>query len=60
MDHITDLDLERFHLGMMAEAELVILEEHLLTCPDCIDAAEQTGQHLDSIRAAISVGDFEL
>jgi hypothetical protein len=33
MGHITDLDLERFHLGMMAETELVILEEHLLTCP---------------------------
>jgi hypothetical protein len=42
MKHISDHDLERYHLGMVVdEAELAEIEEHLLVCSPCIDAAEQ-------------------
>ena len=38
--HITDHDLERYHLGMVTEeAELAALEEHLLACPACVERA---------------------
>ena len=54
VNHISDHDLERFHLGMVKdEAELAMIEEHLLICSDCIDAAEQAAQYVDELRAAI-------
>ena len=53
-DHISERDLERFHLGMMKdEAELARLEEHLLTCSRSIDIAEASAQYVDAMRAAI-------
>lgn len=59
MNHISDHDLERFHLGMVKdEAELAMIEEHLLICSRCIDAAEVTAQYVDTIRVATIVGDF--
>jgi dissimilatory sulfite reductase (desulfoviridin) alpha/beta subunit len=42
------------------EAELATIEEHLLTCSPCIDAAEEAAQYVDKIRVAIIVGDFDL
>ena len=42
MTHISDYDLERYHLGMVKdEAELALLEEHLLWCPTCVKRAEE-------------------
>jgi hypothetical protein len=36
MNHISDTDLERYHLGMVTdEAELAALEEHYMGCPEC-------------------------
>ena len=35
--HISDHDLERYHLGMIvSEEELATLEEHLLWCHSCV------------------------
>ena len=61
MNHISDHDLERFHLGMVQdEAELALIEQHLLWCSRCIDAAEDAAQYVDIIRAAIIVGNVDL
>jgi hypothetical protein len=61
MEHISDDDLERYHLGMeQDEAELAMLEEHLLWCSQCIDAAEEAVEYVDAIRGAIIRGDFDL
>jgi hypothetical protein len=61
MEHISDHDLERYHLGMVTdEEELAVLEEHLLGCPECAELAEETAQYVDTIRAPIIAGDFDL
>jgi hypothetical protein len=61
MTHISDHDLERFYVGLVKDdAELAMLEEHLLTCSDCIDAAEGMARYVDTLRAAIIVGNFDL
>jgi hypothetical protein len=60
MKHISDHDLERYHLGMVVdEAELARLEEHLLGCPRCVKRAERAAEYVDTIRAAIVKGDFD-
>jgi hypothetical protein len=61
MEHISDHDLERYHLGMVKdEAELAPLEEHLLWCPECVKRAEEAADYVDALRAAIIVGNFDL
>jgi hypothetical protein len=61
MNLIADLDLERYHLGMVTdEAELAPLEEHLLACPKCVERAEESASYVDTIRAGIIVGNFDL
>ena len=59
MDHISDDDLERFHLGkIMDHAELAIIEEHLLWCARCLDAAIEAAQYVDAMRVALIGGKF--
>src|SRR5882724_9269288 len=54
--HISNHDLERFHLGLAKdEAELATLDQHLRVCSDCTDAAEEAAQYVDTVRAAIIV-----
>jgi hypothetical protein len=61
MEHISDHDLERYQLGIVVdEAELAPLEEHLVACPECVERAEQTAEYVDTLRAAIIVGNFDL
>ena len=60
MNHISDHELERYHLGMLDKAKLATVEEHLLVCSDCIDAAEEAARYVDTIRVAIVRGDFDL
>jgi hypothetical protein len=61
MNHIPDHDLERYHLGMIVdEAELAPFEEHLLGCPECAERAEQAADYVDTMRAAIIKGNFDL
>jgi len=42
------------------EAELAPLEEHLLACPDCAERAEESARYVDTMRAAIIAGGFDL
>jgi len=61
MDHLTDHDLECYHLGMVVdEAELASLEEHVLACPECADRAESAAEYVDTLRVAIITGNFDL
>jgi hypothetical protein len=36
LHHISDQDFERYTLDMMSEPEMIIIEEHLLSCHDCL------------------------
>jgi hypothetical protein len=59
--HISDHDLERYHLGMVTdESELAKLEGHLLWCGSCVDRAEESARHVDVVRAAIIIGKLDL
>jgi anti-sigma factor RsiW len=52
--HLTDDDLERYLLGKVSDdIERVILEEHLICCPDCADEAVALQHYIDSIRLAL-------
>jgi hypothetical protein len=42
------------------EAELAAVEEHLLWCSICVDRAEESATYVDSLRAGIIVGNFDL
>ena len=54
MEHISEHDLERYHLGMLTEEwELSGVEEHLLACPECVDRAEAAAGYVDALRAAL-------
>lgn len=58
--HISDHDLEPFHLGTVQdEAELATIEEHLLWCSHCIEAAVEAVQYVDTIRAGIITGNLD-
>jgi hypothetical protein len=51
--HISDHDLERYYLGMVTdEAELAILEEHILACASCAERADEAQDYVDAMRAA--------
>jgi hypothetical protein len=61
MNHISDHDLERYHLGMVSdEEELAAIEEHYLGCPECAKRAEESTGYVDAIRAGIIQGNFDL
>jgi hypothetical protein len=61
MDHISEHDLERYHLGMIrTEAELAPFEEHLLACSECVDRAEEAADYVDAMRGGMILGDFDL
>jgi anti-sigma factor RsiW len=60
-EHVTDHDLERYHLGMIVEeTELAALEEHLLACSACAERAQATANYIDAMRRAIAEGDHDL
>jgi hypothetical protein len=58
--HISDTDLERYHLGMVTGAELDTLEEHIIGCPECADRAAEAADYVDAMRAGIILGNFDL
>jgi len=61
MNHISDEDLERYHLEMVTdENELAALEEHYLACPECAKRAEEAADYVDAIRAGITTGNWDL
>jgi len=61
MEHLTDHDLERYHLGMVLdESELAEIEEHFLGCPECAARAEEAAGYVDALRRTIIEGGFDL
>jgi hypothetical protein len=58
--HISDTDLERYHLGMVTGEELDAFEEHIIGCPSCADRATEAADYVDGVRAGIILGDFDL
>jgi anti-sigma factor RsiW len=61
MEHISDHDLESYHLGMVVdEAELAPLEEHLLACPACVARVEAAAAYVEALQTAMTVGNFDL
>src|SRR5438105_265479 len=49
--HISDHDLERYHLGMVTgEVELAPLEEHLMFCKICVDRAKEVAEWVSAVR----------
>lgn len=58
--HISELNLERYHLGMVTnEQELTKIEEHLVRCPPCAVRGEAAHVFVNSMLAAIVSGDFD-
>jgi hypothetical protein len=52
--HLADVDLERYHLGkVIVPAEQEVLEQHLLTCPECVSRAEECATYVDAMRGAV-------
>lgn len=58
--HLSDHDLERYHLGMVQEPELTGLEDHLIGCPRCALRAEESASYVDAMRSAIVKGNFDI
>jgi hypothetical protein len=48
--HLSDLDLERYHLGMVRGRELASLEEHYLGCLTCAARVEEAADYVDAGR----------
>lgn len=59
MEHISNHDLERYHLGMVTGAELDALEDHLIGCNQCADLAAEAADYVDALRVAIIRADFD-
>ena len=56
MTHLSDDDLESYHLGIIkAERELAPLEEHLFGCVFCALRAEAAALRVDAMRASICI-----
>jgi anti-sigma factor RsiW len=59
-EHLSDHDLERYHLGMVTGAEIGTLEEHYLGCPECAQRMMEAVAYVDAMRAAIIRGGYDL
>ena len=55
MDHLSDEDLERYYLGMVADdsPDSARIEEHLLWCQECLDRCIATELYIDELRIAL-------
>jgi Putative zinc-finger len=59
MPHLTDHVLECYQLGMLSEDEQALVEDHYLVCPECAQRAVETAGFVDSLRAAMILGNFD-
>ena len=51
--HASDHDLERLYMGTIVdEAELALIEEHLMLCGACIERGEATIRYVEAMRKA--------
>jgi hypothetical protein len=51
--HPTEEILERYLFGLLPDCEVEPVEEHLLVCHACIDAAEQLLAFVQSLRISL-------
>ncbi len=51
--HPTEEILERYLFGSLSDCEVERVEEHLLVCHSCIDAAEQLLAFVQSLRSTL-------
>jgi hypothetical protein len=59
--HLTDNDLERYHLGMVkCEAALARIEAHYLGCPRCAERTREAADYVDALRAGIIEEDYDM
>jgi hypothetical protein len=60
VQHITDESLERYAMQMLPVSELGPLEEHLLTCSNCLDRLQSEIEFVTAMRdAAVSIRNTE-
>ncbi len=61
LEHISDEDLERYHLGMVRdELERAHIRGHLLLCSECANRAKNTANYVNAMRTAMIEEDFDL
>jgi len=60
--HLSDGDLERYVSGMMhTDAEILWVEKHLFSCPDCVERMEAIQDALDDpASGSAQTGDGDL
>jgi hypothetical protein len=51
--HASDDDLELYVLNLLSDQHLDRIEEHLLVCTPCIEAAEQLSEDISVMRIAL-------
>ncbi len=51
--HPDDQTLEAYLLGSLPPAEVQLLEEHLLTCHDCVESAKRVEAYIQAMRAGL-------
>ena len=54
--HPDDEMLESYLLGTLPPQEVKYLEEHLLTCHDCIESAKRVEAYIQAMRAGLDRG----
>ncbi len=54
--HPDDEMLESYLLGTLPPQEVKHLEEHLLTCHDCIESAKRVEAYIQAMRAGLDRG----
>jgi len=60
VQHVTDESLERYAMQILPESELGLLEEHLLTCPNCLDRLQAEIEFMTAMRdAAVTIREAE-
>jgi hypothetical protein len=58
--HATDESLERYAMQLLPDSELRPLEEHLLTCPNCLDRLQSELEFVTAMRdAAVTIREAE-
>ena len=57
--HISDHDFERYHLGMLPDEEVSLLEEHYLGCARCAERAQEIADYIDALRGSIILGNYD-
>jgi len=52
--HLSDHSLELYCLDMVEqEQELIRVEEHLLSCPECVDRAQRANEYVSIMRECL-------